>query len=97
MKRHYISNITLYSVYFKDIELKKEKEEQKSYAKAIKNIKKGDKVKILDGPFENQIGIVNSFDIDNLKIFVTIYLFEEKYDIEHDGKFEKIKEEKGEK
>ena len=90
-------NITLYSVYFKDIELKKEKEEQKSYAKAIKNIKKGDKVKILDGPFENQIGIVNSFDIDNLKIFVTIYLFEEKYDIEHDGKFEKIKEEKGEK
>lgn len=87
-------NIILYRISFRDIERKQEKAKQESYKKAIKNIKKGDKVKILDGPFENQIGIVNSFDIDNMKIFVTIILFEEKYDIEHDGKFEKIKEEK---
>ena len=90
-------NITLYKISFMDIERKQEKSKQKSYLKAIKNIKKGDKVKILDGPFEELIGIVNSFDIDNLKIFVTICLFDKKYDIEHDGKFEKILEENSEK
>jgi len=87
-------NITLYRISFRDIERKQEKAKKKSYMKAIRKVKKGDKVKILDGPFENQVGTVNSFDIDNLKIFVTVYLFEEKYDIEHDGKFEKIKEHK---
>jgi len=86
-------NITLYKICFRDIERKQEKAKLKRYIKAIKKIKKGDKVKILDGPFENQVGIVNSYDIDNMRLFVTICLFEEKYDIEHDGKFEKIKEE----
>lgn len=65
--------------------------------KAIKNAKKGDKVKILDGPFENQFGILDSFDKDNLKILVAINLYDEKYDIEHDGKFEIIKEGESEK
>ena len=64
--------------------------------KSVK-FKKNDKIKILDGPFKNQIGIVNSFDRDNSKIFVTICLFEEKFNIEYDGKFEKIKEAKSEK
>lgn len=87
-------HITLYRISFRDIERKQEKAKQKSYMKAIKQVKKGDKVKLLDGPFENQIGTVNSFDIDNMKIFVTLYLFDEKCDVEHDGKFEKVKEEK---
>ena len=60
-------NITLYKIFFKDIEEKQEKVKQKAYMKAIKNAKKGDKVKILDGPFENQFGILDSFDKDNLK------------------------------
>lgn len=90
-------NITLYRISFRDIERKQEKTKQKSYMKAIKDVKKGDKIKILDGPFENQIGTLNSFDIDNLRIFVTIYLFGEKYDIEHNGKFEKIKDDESEK
>ena len=90
-------NITLYKIFFKDIEEKQEKVKQKSYMKAIKNAKKGDKVKILDGPFENQFGILDSFDKDNLKILVAINLYDEKYDIEHDGKFEIIKEGESEK
>lgn len=90
-------NITLYKIFFKDIEEKQEKAKQKAYMKAIKNAKKGDKVKILDGPFENQFGILDSFDKDNLKILVAINLYDEKYDIEHDGKFEIIKEVESEK
>lgn len=85
-------NIRLYKISFKSLEDKQEKLKIKEYKKAIKNIREGDKVKLLDGPFENLIGIVKSFDIDNFKIFVTIELFEEKYDIEHNGKFEIIKE-----
>ena len=87
-------NITLYRISFRETESKQEKDKQNGYAKSIK---KNDKIKILDGPFKNQIGIVNSFDRDNSKIFVTISLFEEKFNIEYDGKFEKIKEAKSEK
>ena len=90
-------NITLYKIFIKDIEEKQDKAKRKAYMKAIKNAKKGDKVKILDGPFENQYGILDSFDKDNLKILVTINLYNEKYDIEHDGKFEIIKEGESEK
>lgn len=87
-------NITLYRISFRETESKQEKDKQNGYAKSVK---KNDKIKILDGPFKNQIGIVNSFDRDNSKIFVTISLFEEKFNIEYDGKFEKIKEAKSEK
>lgn len=90
-------NITLYKIFFKDIKEKQDKAKQKEYMKAIKNAKKGDKVKILDGPFENQFGILDSFDKDNLKILVTINLYDKKYDIEHDGRFEIIKEGENEK
>lgn len=90
-------NITLYKIFFADIEEKQEKDKQKVYMKAIKNAKKGDKVKILDGPFENQVGVLDSFDKDNLKIFVTLYIFDEKCHVEHDGKFKIIKEKESEK
>ena len=87
-------NITLYRISFREKESKQEKDKQNGYAKSVK---KNDKIKILDGPFKNQIGIVNFFDRDDSKIFVTISLFEEKFNIEYDGKFEKIKEAKSEK
>lgn len=90
-------NITLYKIYFQDIEKKQEQERIKNYKKTIKKAKEGDKVKLLDGPFKDLIGIIKSFDIDNLTLFVTISLFEEKYDIEHNGNFEIIKEDKNAK
>ena len=87
--------ITLYKISFKEKASKQDK--STGYTKSIKKVKKGDKIKILDGPYKNQIGIVNSFDKNSFKVFVTISLFEEKFAIEHDGKFKKIREIKNEK
>lgn len=87
-------NIKLYKIYFPSLEKKQEQKKQKTHLKAIKKCQKGDKVKILDGPFENLIGTITSFDEYNLKLFLTIELFDGNYEIEHDGKFELIKEDK---
>ena len=90
-------NITLYEIYVPVIQQIQEDERKSNYKKNIKKVKEGYRVKILDGPFKDISGIIKSIDIDNLKIVVTIELFDEKYDVEYDGNFEFVKEDKYEK
>jgi len=90
-------NIKLYKIYIPSLLKKQENEKLKKYKNIIKRSKEGDKVKILDGPFKDLTGVIKSFDIDSLKINLIIELYGQKYDIEHDGKFEIIKEDNSEK
>ena len=90
-------NITLYEIYVPIIHQVQEDERVRNYMKIIKKVNEGDRIKILDGPFKDIVGTIKLVGIDNLKIFVTIELFGMEYDIEHDGKFKIIKEDKDEK
>ena len=84
-------NITLYKISLLTSLEKEEKDKKRNFKRVIKGAKEEDKVKILDGPFKGLIGIIKSFDIDNLKIYLTIELYSEKYDIEHEGKFKLLR------
>lgn len=91
-------NIKLYPIYFKSLEIKKETKRQK----LLNKVKKGDKIKVLEGCFKGTIGIVEKIDSssDIITIAVETYdrqHFEGKVKCEFNDIFEIIKEGQGEK
>lgn len=91
-------NIKLYPIYFKSLEIKKETKRQK----LLNKVKKGDKIKVLEGCFKGTIGIVEKIDSssDIITIAVETYdrqPFEGKVKCEFNDIFEIIKEGQGEK
>lgn len=91
-------NIKLYPIYFKSLEIKKETKRQK----LLNKVKKGDKIKVLEGCFKGTIGIVEKIDSssDIITIAVETYdrqPFEGKVKCEFNDIFEIIKEGQSEK
>jgi len=90
-------HITLYNIYFPSLLKKQEKERARKYIKNIKNVKIGDTIKILDGPFGGMIGKVKTIDKAPLKIVVMIKMFDIDTPCECSDRFEIIKENNNEK
>jgi len=90
-------NITLYKNSLINILIKEELKRKNIQEKLFKNLKKGDKVKILEGAFKGTVGVIQSFDKEELKIVVGISMFDEIISCECNDLFEIIKEEENEK
>ena len=90
--------IKLYPIYFQSLEIKKEKKRKK----LLNKVKKGDKVKVLEGVFKGTIGIVEKIDMSSDMITIEVETFGEMFfdrevKCEVNDIFEIIKERKNEK
>lgn len=65
--------ITLYKIYYRNLELKQEKAKRRNFKKL--NIKEGDEIKLLSGPFQSMVGTVKSVNKRNAEIVIIVNLF----------------------
>lgn len=70
---------------------KQEKQKMRKDRHTLKKVKVGDAVKVLEGPFSNMVGKVDTVDKKNAKLIVLIPLFGTDTPCEIEGKFEIVK------
>lgn len=90
-------NIVLHPIYFRSIEKKQERIIKRKTLEARKKVKKGDMVRILNGPFNNMTGIFEGFNKNTMKSNVIINMFGLEISCECEDEFEIIKENNHEK
>ena len=75
---------------YTDVFRKKVKEDIPSHFTNLEEIKKGDQVKLLTGPFKDMVGTVTDINLALLKLTIMINLFGQDEQIELDTNTDKV-------
>lgn len=83
------SHVRLYA-YERMRRVKEVYEEDISGATPLENIKEGDRIKMLNGPFKNISGVIVKTNLDNNEFTINFHLFEEETIIDLDYQYNKF-------